>query len=52
MKDSKGKPVSEKKIEASFRRWEKRLKPLSEAIARSECLTAADYAVTITRHDR
>jgi|CXWL01.1.fsa_nt_gi hypothetical protein len=36
MKDSKGRPVSEKKIEAALRRWEKLLKPLSEGIVRSE----------------
>ena len=47
MKDSKGKPVSEKKIEAALRRWEKRLKPLSEAIARSERITADDLKIMV-----
>ncbi len=48
MKNAKGKTVSEKQIEAALRKWERRLKPLNEAIARSTCLSAADYAVRIT----
>ncbi len=48
MKNSKGKPVSEKQIEAKLREWEKRLEPLCKAITQSEQLAAADFAVTIT----
>jgi hypothetical protein len=47
MKNAKGKPVSEKQIEAALRKWERRLEPLRKVIARSEHITADDLKIMV-----
>ena len=36
-----------KRYEAAGKKWDKVTKPMEDAIARSECLTAADFGVII-----
>lgn len=43
-----GEPLFEEQIRLATLKWEKILKPMSEAIRRSEQFTTDDYAVTVT----